>query len=309
MRAVEDSLPTPWHRHNRTSTSSTASTIARRSRRRCACPRRSGQPGEDPLSGRQHFAAWQVAKALGLAALHGWARFEVLEPMYTWSNARPRSRSCPWPSPNAWASSPTALWAGDCSPASTVWTDARTRAGWYRMRCTPNATEMRGSTRRLRPSRPLHVTTATIPSAWRSRGSSHPAVTAPIIGARSVVQLEGSLGALDIDMTPDLRAAISALSIEPPPATDRAEDVPATSSARSSPGSNPCMLLRGGSEIRREPPDGRLSRNLLCLVSPTPRSRLALPGPPPQRSRDCSSHRRRWTGSEPPVGISPPAGS
>ncbi len=28
-------------------------------------------------------------------------------------------------------------------------------------------------------SRPLHVTTATIPSAWRSRGSSHPAVTGP----------------------------------------------------------------------------------------------------------------------------------
>jgi len=49
-------------------------------------------------------------------------------------------------------------------------------------------------------------------------------VTAPIIGARSVAQLEGSLGALDIDMTPDLHAAISALSVEPPLATDRAEE-------------------------------------------------------------------------------------
>jgi aryl-alcohol dehydrogenase-like predicted oxidoreductase len=29
-----------------------------------------------------NFAAWQVAKALGLSALHGWAPFKVLQPMY-----------------------------------------------------------------------------------------------------------------------------------------------------------------------------------------------------------------------------------
>ena len=53
---------------------------------------------------------------------------------------------------------------------------------------------------------------------------SHPAVTAPIIGARNVDQLEDSLAAVDIDMTPDLRAQVSALSPEPPPATDRSEE-------------------------------------------------------------------------------------
>jgi aryl-alcohol dehydrogenase-like predicted oxidoreductase len=52
---------------------------------------------------------------------------------------------------------------------------------------------------------------------------SHPAVTAPIIGARNVEQLQGSLGALEIDMTPEWREQISALSITPPPATDRLE--------------------------------------------------------------------------------------
>ena len=53
---------------------------------------------------------------------------------------------------------------------------------------------------------------------------SHPAVTAPIIGARNLEQLEGSLKALEIEMTPELRAEISALSPEPPPATDRNEE-------------------------------------------------------------------------------------
>jgi aryl-alcohol dehydrogenase-like predicted oxidoreductase len=53
---------------------------------------------------------------------------------------------------------------------------------------------------------------------------AHPAVTAPIIGARSVEQLEASLAALDVTMTPEWRAEISALSVEPPPATDRSEE-------------------------------------------------------------------------------------
>lgn len=53
---------------------------------------------------------------------------------------------------------------------------------------------------------------------------SHPGVTAPIIGARSVAQLEGSLAAIDIPMTPELRAEVSALSVEPAVATDRSEE-------------------------------------------------------------------------------------
>jgi aryl-alcohol dehydrogenase-like predicted oxidoreductase len=53
---------------------------------------------------------------------------------------------------------------------------------------------------------------------------AHPAITAPIIGARNVEQLEASLAALDVEMTPEWRTEISALSIEPPPATDRTEE-------------------------------------------------------------------------------------
>jgi aryl-alcohol dehydrogenase-like predicted oxidoreductase len=62
---------------------------------------------------------------------------------------------------------------------------------------------------------------ATLAVAWVM---SHPAVTAPIIGARNLEQLEASVGALEVDMTPDWRAEISALSYTPPPATDRLEE-------------------------------------------------------------------------------------
>jgi aryl-alcohol dehydrogenase-like predicted oxidoreductase len=64
------------------------------------------------------------------------------------------------------------------------------------------------------------VAPATLAVAW---AMSHPGITAPIIGARNLAQLEGSLAALDLAMTPELRAEISALSATPPPATDRTE--------------------------------------------------------------------------------------
>jgi aryl-alcohol dehydrogenase-like predicted oxidoreductase len=52
---------------------------------------------------------------------------------------------------------------------------------------------------------------------------SHPAVTAPIIGARNLGQLEDSLAALDVDMTEELRERVSQLSPRPAPPTDRTE--------------------------------------------------------------------------------------
>ncbi|HRR41337.1 MAG TPA: aldo/keto reductase, partial [Syntrophales bacterium] len=53
----------------------------------------------------------------------------------------------------------------------------------------------------------------------------HPAVTAPILGARSVAQIEEALTAAEIAMTEELYARISALTPAPPSATDRSETV------------------------------------------------------------------------------------
>jgi aryl-alcohol dehydrogenase-like predicted oxidoreductase len=62
---------------------------------------------------------------------------------------------------------------------------------------------------------------AALAIAWVA---AHPAVTAPIIGARNLAQLETALSSAEIKMTPELRAEISALAPEPPPATDRSEE-------------------------------------------------------------------------------------
>ena len=65
----------------------------------------------------------------------------------------------------------------------------------------------------------MHPMSAAV--AWTG---AHPAVTAPIIGARNTDQLQGSLDSMKIDMTPQLRAEIGALSRTPPLATDRLEE-------------------------------------------------------------------------------------
>jgi aryl-alcohol dehydrogenase-like predicted oxidoreductase len=65
----------------------------------------------------------------------------------------------------------------------------------------------------------LHPVSAAI--AWVA---AHPGVTAPIVGARNVKQLQASLDSVKVDMTSSLHAEISALSRTPPPATDRLEE-------------------------------------------------------------------------------------
>ena len=62
---------------------------------------------------------------------------------------------------------------------------------------------------------------AALAVAWCA---AHPAVTAPIIGARNMDQLSVVLRSSEISMTEDLYRSISALSPAPPPATDRNEE-------------------------------------------------------------------------------------
>jgi len=66
-----------------------------------------------------------------------------------------------------------------------------------------------------------HFSPAGLAVAW---ASSHPAVTAPIIGARNLDQLAEVLQSVNIDVTPEIRKKISAFSPEPNSATDRNEE-------------------------------------------------------------------------------------
>jgi aryl-alcohol dehydrogenase-like predicted oxidoreductase len=62
---------------------------------------------------------------------------------------------------------------------------------------------------------------ATLAVAWVA---SHPGVTSVLVGGRNLEQLAPALAAKDVVLDDATRTRISALSPEPPPATDRNEE-------------------------------------------------------------------------------------
>ena len=172
-----------------------------------------------------NFAAWQIAKALGISAREGWARFECIQPMYSLVKRQAEVEILPLAkSEKLGVISYSPLGAGLLTGKYGVSRrpdggrliehpiyKLRFREGWM----------YETADKYTAFARENGYDPVSLAVAWVA---AHPAITAPIIGARNLSQLEGSLNSLEIEMTPDLRAAISALSVDPPVATDRTEE-------------------------------------------------------------------------------------
>jgi aryl-alcohol dehydrogenase-like predicted oxidoreductase len=172
-----------------------------------------------------NFAAWQVAQALGISAKEGWARFEVIQPMYNLVKRQAEVEILPMAQANKVGVIPYSPLGGGLLTGKYGATRRPERGRlvenqMYQKRYGQTSDyEIAGAFTNFARERGFHP--ASLAVAWVA---GHPAVTAPIIGARNLEQLEGSLKSLEIDMTPELRAEVSALSPEPPLATDRAEE-------------------------------------------------------------------------------------
>lgn len=176
--------------------------------------------------GASNFAAWQVEKALGLAATHGWAGFSAVQPMYNLVKRQAEVEILPQARSGSLGVFPYSPLGGGLLTGK-YGTDA-SGEGEGRIATNPMYTTRYGEAGAFEAAqrfadfaRQRGWQPAALAVAWVA---AHPAVTAPLVGARNVEQLEGSLGALDIPMTDELRSEISALSQAPPPATDRSEE-------------------------------------------------------------------------------------
>jgi aryl-alcohol dehydrogenase-like predicted oxidoreductase len=172
-----------------------------------------------------NWAAWQIAKALGFSAREGLARFECIQPMYNLAKRQAETEILDLAaSEGLGVITYSPLGGGLLS--GKYGTGSRPEKG----RLVENA--MYGkryglesyyeiADRFVAYAKERNIHPATLAVSWVM---SNPAVTAPIIGARNPTQLAPLLAAADIPMTTEWRAEISALSIEPPPATDRLEE-------------------------------------------------------------------------------------
>lgn len=181
--------------------------------------------GKVLYTGASNFAAWQVMKGLGISARAGWAPFHVLEPMYSLVKRQAEVEILPMAESEKLGVivySPlgggllTGKYAKEQQPEQGRFLHSKA----YQHRYAEDWMHQTAA-RFSQFAREHDYDPAGLAVAW---AGSHPGVTAPIIGARNVKQLEGSLSAVDIPMTPELRAEISALSIEPPLATDRSDE-------------------------------------------------------------------------------------
>jgi aryl-alcohol dehydrogenase-like predicted oxidoreductase len=172
-----------------------------------------------------NWSAWQIAKALGLTERGGLARFECLQPMYNLVKRQAEVEILPLAAAERIGVIPYSplgggLLTGKYGLALRPQQGRIIQNPMYAKRyAEPSYYET--AERFADHARRHQVHPATLAVAWVMH---HPAVTAPIIGARNLEQLEPSLAAAELKMTPEWRAEISALSPEPPLATDRAEE-------------------------------------------------------------------------------------
>ena len=172
-----------------------------------------------------NWAAWQIARALGVAAREQLARFELVQPMYNLVKRQAEVEILPLAGSENLGVIPysplgggllTGKYSTKDKPEQGRLVDNKMYAKRYGEDVYFEVAEKFSA---YAEDKDVHPVTLAV--AWVA---SHPAVTAPIIGARNVEQLEPSLAAADFAMTPEMHAEISALSPAPPPAHDRSEE-------------------------------------------------------------------------------------
>ena len=173
-----------------------------------------------------NWSAWQTQRALDWQEAQGWARLQAVQPMYNLIKRQAEVEILPMAAHNQVAVTPYSPAAGGVlsgkyagAGAASVTGRLKTNAQYAVRYGEAWVQEVAGKFAQFCRARDMHPMSAAV--AWVG---AHPAVTAPIIGARSVAQLQASLDSVKIAMTPELRAEISALSHEPPPPTDRLEE-------------------------------------------------------------------------------------
>ncbi len=175
--------------------------------------------------GVSNWAAWQIAKALGVSERRGWARFECIQPMYSLVKRQVEVEILPLAESEHLGVIPYSPLGGGLLTGKYTTTSkpnqGRLVSNQMYNKRYGDSMNYEIAERFALYAQEHKIHPATLAVAWVL---TNPAVTAPIIGARNLEQLEPSLAALELNMTAEWRKEVSALSYEPALATDRAEE-------------------------------------------------------------------------------------
>lgn len=174
--------------------------------------------------GVSNWSAWQIAEALGLCG-RGRAKIAVLQPMYSLAKRIAEVEILPLAKARglgviSYSPLGGGLLTGKYAPTHRDEHGRLTTNKMYAQRYQ-SQTYFEVALRFAQYARAAGVHPATLAVAW---AAAHPAVTAPIIGARNLEQLESSLAAAEYKMPSEQWREIAALTPPVPPANDRDEE-------------------------------------------------------------------------------------
>jgi aryl-alcohol dehydrogenase-like predicted oxidoreductase len=170
-----------------------------------------------------NHSAWETQAALGIQDANGWARVQAIQPMYNLVKRQAEVEILPMAAANGVSVFPYSPAAAGLLSGKYADKSAQGRIAANKMYTARYgeewAHEVAQKFAAFCKQRGMHPMSAAV--AWVA---AHPAVTAPIIGARSVQQLQASLDSVKLEIGQALWTEMAALSRTPPPATDRLEE-------------------------------------------------------------------------------------
>lgn len=175
--------------------------------------------------GVSNYAAYQIAKMLGIGKLHNLTSLHCIQPMYNIAKRQAEVELLALAQEENLAVisySPlgggllTGRYGADIKTATGRLVENKTYQARYE---GPFYRKMATDFTLLAKERGISPVSLAV--AWVA---SNPAITAPIIGAANTTQLQDSLSSLEVKVDEQLKAEIDDISSPPPPPTDRSEE-------------------------------------------------------------------------------------
>ena len=165
--------------------------------------------------GVSNWAAWRIAKALGISERRGYARFETLQAYYSIAGRDLERELVPMLTEErlglmVWSPLAGGLLSGKFGPGSAAPNDARRASFDFPPVDKDRAWTCVAAMREIGDARGVSV--ARVALAWLL---AKPAVMSIIIGAKTVEQLDDNLAAADLTLTPEEIATLDAASALP----------------------------------------------------------------------------------------------
>jgi len=180
--------------------------------------------GKIQYIGVSNFSAWQIMKAKAIIETRQLAAVSCVQPMYSLLKRQAESELLPMASSEAmgvFSYSPlaggllTGKYRGE-NPGNGRFDTNKMYQNRYRDRFYQESVDAY-----VQFAQEHQLDAVSLAIAWVM---SNPAVTAPIIGARNLQQLEPCLAALEIELTDEMMAMLDQISPPAPLATDREEE-------------------------------------------------------------------------------------